>query len=948
MELLKYPDLILACYGLGPSQQSQEFLKNGKHNTVMAEITNKPAIGFSRKMTDGQESPFDGVVWGTRDAIIQNWADGSVAFEQKDVEFPTDWSINASNIVAQKYLRGALESENRERSLKTLVGRVVGQIVHWGEQDGYFSSNDERDVFQDELIALLINQKASFNSPVWFNIGVPDVPQQSSACFILAVDDTIDSILNWYVEEGKIFKGGSGSGANLSRIRSSVEEITGGGTPSGPVSFMRGADASAGTIKSGGKTRRAAKMVMLDCDHPDIEEFIWSKSREEKKARALREAGFDVGIDGVDLFSLQYQNANNSVRVSDDFMKAVETGADWDLTARTSGETIKSIKARDLFAQIAQAGWDCADPGIQFDTTINRWHTTPVSGRINGSNPCSEYVHLDNSACNLSSLNLLKFLNSEGIFDVDSFRHAVRLMITAQEILVSPSDYPTKAIGENARNFRQLGLGYTNLGALLMALGLPYDSDDARSLAGVITAVMTGEAYRTSAQIAARMGSFGAYELNKEATLAVLEAHRKSLENINASEAVPASLLAAAVEVWGNALRFAQQDGVRNAQVTVLAPTGTISFMMDCDTTGVEPDLGLKKTKTLVGGGTITTVNQTIPRALEKLGYDVIQSGEIVECIENSGSVLQAPHLKEEHLSVFACSMGENYIEPMGHVLMMSAVQPFLSGAISKTVNLPQSATVDDVEKLYFKAWETGVKAVAIYRDNCKVAQPLSVDGESKIDPISAAAENLLSGAMRPQREKLPRTRSSKTFEFRVADCKGFVTVGEYVDGRPGEIFIRVSKQGSTLAGIMDAFAMAVSHGLQYGVPIEAYVSAFVGMRFEPAGITDDPDLRIASSLIDYLFRRLAVEYLSPSRRSSLNIFTTGERTQPTLPGVEEAAVASAQEVEILPDPPTNLIEEESVTIVYDAPFCMQCGTGMRRSGSCFTCQSCGTTSGCS
>ncbi|MEG3586851.1 MAG: vitamin B12-dependent ribonucleotide reductase [Actinomycetota bacterium] len=917
-------------------------------NVLMTEKKNSPAIGFSRRITDGENNPFDGVVWGNRDAVIQNWTDGSIAFEQKDVEFPESWSINASNIVSQKYFRGAIESEEREASLKSLVGRVVGQIVEWGEDEGYFASGNERDVFHDELIALLIRQKASFNSPVWFNIGVPETPQQSSACFILAVDDTIDSILNWYVDEGKIFKGGSGSGANLSRIRASVEEISGGGTPSGPVSFMRGADASAGTIKSGGKTRRAAKMVMLDIDHPDIDQFIWSKSWEEKKERVLREAGFDVGIDGEDLFSLQYQNANNSVRVSDEFMEAVEKDLDWELTARTTGETIKSVKAQDLFAQISRAAWECADPGIQFDTTINRWHTTPVSGRINGSNPCSEYVHLDNSACNLSSLNLLSFLDVDGTFDVDGFRHAVRVMITAQEILVTPSHYPTESIGENARNFRQLGLGYTNLGALLMALGLPYDSDDARSLAAVITAVMTGEAYRTSAQIAARMGAFGAYELNREATLSVLEAHRKSIDDINVSEAVPASLLAAAVEVWGNAIRFAEQNGVRNAQVTVLAPTGTISFMMDCDTTGVEPDLGLKKTKTLVGGGTITTVNQTIPRALEKLGYDAIQREEIIEWIEKFGSIIKAPHLKEEHLSVFACSMGDNFIEPFGHIQMMSAVQPFLSGAISKTVNLPQSATVEDVQNLYLEAWKVGLKAVAIYRDNCKVAQPLSVDGQAKDSLIADAAKTLLSEVTRPQRERLPRSRSSKTFEFRVADCKGFVTVGEYSDGRPGEIFIRVSKQGSTLAGIMDAFAMAVSHGLQYGVPIEAYVSAFVGMRFDPAGITDDPELRIASSLIDYLFRRLAVEYLSLSRRSSLNIYTSGERTQPTLPGIEEAAMISAQEVDILPDPPSAHMVAEKIQIDYDAPFCMQCGTGMQRSGSCFTCQSCGTTSGCS
>lgn len=913
----------------------------------MKEVNDSPSIGFSRRLTDGERTPFDLVKWDTRDVAITNWQDGSIAFEQKNVEFPVNWSVNASNIVSQKYFWGAEDSEERETSLKDLLNRVVNQIVNWGEREGYFASIDEKSVFAEELTALLVLQKASFNSPVWFNIGVPDVPQQSSACFILSVEDTIDSILNWYVEEGKIFKGGSGSGANLSRIRASVEEISGGGTPSGPVSFMRGADASAGTIKSGGTTRRAAKMVMLDIDHPDIEEFIWAKATEENKARVLTDAGFDMGIDGKDLFSLQYQNANNSVRVTDEFMEAVSKDNDWDLKARTTGKVVKTVRARELFEQIAKASWECADPGIQFDTTINRWHTTPVSGRINGSNPCSEYVHLDNSACNLSSLNLLSFLTDDNEFDVDGFRHAVRIMITAQEILVSPSDYPTETIGQNARKFRQLGLGYTNLGALLMALGLAYDSEDARSLAAVITAIMTGEAYKTSAQIAARLEPFEGYELNKEAMLAVLNSHREAISNITINEAVHPALHAAAVEVWGNVIRFAELNGVRNAQVSVLAPTGTISFMMDCDTTGVEPDLGLKKTKTLVGGGTMSIVNQTIPRALETLGYDLIQRDEIIECIEKTGSVKEAPHLKEEHLKVFACSMGDNWIEPMGHIQMMAAVQPFLSGAISKTVNLPQTATVSDVQDLYQAAWETGIKAVAIYRDNCKVAQPLTVDSPEENLSVEIA-RSVGSDVIRPRRERLPRSRSSKTFEFRVADCKGFVTVGEYNDGRPGEIFIRVSKQGSTLAGIMDAFAMAVSHGLQYGVPLDAYVSAFVGMRFEPAGITDDPELRIASSLIDYLFRRLAVEYLPLSRRQSLNIVTTDERTQPTLPGIEEVAEASAKQVNIFPDPPSKEIDVEDSHLSYDAPFCMQCGTGMQRSGSCFTCQSCGSTSGCS
>ena len=918
----------------------------------MNEENQIPSIGFSRRRTSGDSSPYAEIDWELREARIMNWSDGSIAFQQDNVEFPSGWSATASNIVSQKYFRGENGTLERESSLKDLIDRVVHQISQWGKEDNYFANDEEREVFVDELKYLLVNQYASFNSPVWFNIGVPDTPQQSSACFILSVDDTMDSILQWYVDEGRIFKGGSGAGVNLSRVRGSTEKIAGGGTPSGPVSFMRGADASAGTIKSGGKTRRAAKMVILDVDHPDVEEFIDSKVREEEKARVLRAAGFDVGLDGRDLFSLQYQNANNSVRVSDEFMEAVEGDLDWELVARTTGEVTKTVSARELFRKIADAAWKCADPGVQFDSTINKWHTTPISGRINGSNPCSEYMHLDDSACNLSSLNLLSFLNEDADFDVDGFRHAVRLMISAQEMLVSHSHYPTEKIRDNAGRFRQLGLGYTNLGALLMALGISYDSDEARSFAATITAVMTGEAYRTSVQIAARLGSFEGFELNREAMLSVFEMHRDAVTQIQASEVVPAALTAAAVEVWENVLRFAGHDGVRNAQVTVLAPTGTISFMMDCDTTGVEPELALKKTKTLVGGGTLSIVNQTVVRALENLGYSLEQREEILSHIDDCGSAKEAPHLKEEHLDVFACSMGDHVIKPHGHVKMMAAVQPFLSGAISKTANLTHDASVEDIEALYMDAWKLGVKALAVYRDNCKVAQPLSADTDTSPSSLVSAAESVVSSLGHPQRERLPRSRSSRTFEFRVADCKGFVTVGEYEDGRPGEIFIRVSKQGSTLAGIMDAFAMAISHGLQYGVPLDAYARAFVGMRFEPAGITDDPDLRIASSLIDYLFKRLSVEYLSPEQRAQMNIFTTGERIQPTLPGIEEAAVDTVQGVDIKPDPPSGdgFVEgkEFQAPFKVDAPFCMQCGVPMGRSGSCYTCQSCGNTSGCS
>jgi ribonucleoside-diphosphate reductase alpha chain len=799
---------------------------------------------------------------------------------------------------------------------------------------------------------------------VWFNIGVEGVPQQASACFILSVDDKMDSILNWYVEEGTIFKGGSGAGINLSRIRSSKEFLKGGGTASGPVSFMRGADASAGTIKSGGKTRRAAKMVILNVDHPDIEEFIWCKSREEKKARALRDAGFDMDLDGADITSIQYQNANNSVRVTDDFMQAVVDDTDWHLRAVHDGAIVKTIRARDLMRQISQATWECADPGMQFDTTINHWHTACNTGRINGSNPCSEYMHIDNSACNLASINLLHYLGEDGVFDINAYKHTIEIMFTAQEILVGNADYPTVPIGDNSRKFRQLGLGYANLGALLMALGLPYDSDEGRALAGAITSLMTGHAYATSARTASRMGAFAGYAENSEHMLRVLGQHRAAAATID-EELVPPALLSAAQQSWDAACELAAEVGVRNSQATVLAPTGTIGLMMDCDTTGVEPDLGLVKMKKLVGGGTMSIVNQTIPRALTKLGYADAQIEEIVAYINENMSILGAPHIKAEHIPVFACSMGDNTIHYSGHIRMMGAVQPFISGAISKTVNMPEDVSVEEVEKLHIEAWQLGIKAVAIYRDNCKVAQPLSASkkDDDEIDPVAGATEVIERVVEKivyqPIRQKLPRTRVSRTFEFRVADCKGFVTVGQYEDGRPGEIFVRVSKQGSTLAGIMDAFAISVSHGLQYGVPLRSFIEAFTGMRFEPAGMTDDPDIRIANSLMDYLFRRMAIEYLSPEERAELNILTTSERMQPTLPGVDDA-IETRQGSEMPVDPPsiesvTTLLTETQTTMVrevkttnHDAPMCMQCGVTMQRAGSCHACPSCGTTSGCS
>ena len=930
----------------------------------MALAPEQAGIGIRRHYTSADTHPFDQVGWERRDARISNWKTGEVAFEQLGVEFPLGWSLNATNIVAQKYFRGTPDTDEREWSLKQVADRVADTITEWGIRDGYFVTDEEAEAFRAELKFIIITQRAAFNSPVWFNIGVEGVPQQASACFILSVDDKMDSILNWYVEEGTIFKGGSGAGINLSRIRSSKEFLKGGGTASGPVSFMRGADASAGTIKSGGKTRRAAKMVILNVDHPDIEEFIWCKSREEKKARALRDAGFDMDLDGIDITSIQYQNANNSVRVTDEFMQAVVDDTDWHLRAVHDGAIVKTIRARDLMRQISQASWECADPGMQFDTTINHWHTACNTGRINGSNPCSEYMHIDNSACNLASINLLHYLGEDGVFDIEAYKHTIEIMFTAQEILVGNADYPTVPIGDNSRKFRQLGLGYANLGALLMALGLPYDSDEGRALAGAITSLMTGHAYATSARTASRMGPFAGYAENSEHMLRVLGQHRAAAATID-EELVPPALLSAAQQSWDTACELAAEVGVRNSQASVLAPTGTIGLMMDCDTTGVEPDLGLVKMKKLVGGGTMSIVNQTIPRALTKLGYTDAQMDEIVAYINENMSILGAPHIKAEHIPVFACSMGDNIIHYTGHIRMMGAVQPFISGAISKTVNMPEDVSVEEVEKIHIEAWQLGIKAVAIYRDNCKVAQPLSASkkDDDEIDPVAGATEVIERVVEKivyqPIRQKLPRTRVSRTFEFRVADCKGFVTVGEYEDGRPGEIFVRVSKQGSTLAGIMDAFAISVSHGLQYGVPLRSFIEAFTGMRFEPAGMTDDPDIRIANSLMDYLFRRMAIEYLSPEERAELNILTTSERMQPTLPGVDEG-IETRQGSEMPVDPPSiesvsTLLTDTQTTLVrevkttnHDAPMCMQCGVTMQRAGSCHACPSCGTTSGCS
>jgi ribonucleoside-diphosphate reductase alpha chain len=904
----------------------------------------RDGLTFKRYFTRDGVHPYDEIEWEHRDAVIPNYKDGGNAFEQRDVEFPVAWSQNATNIVAQKYFRGPLNTPERESSVRQLVGRVVDTITGWGRKDGYFATDHDARVFAEELSHLLVTQKASFNSPVWFNLGVPNTSQQCSACFILAVDDQISSILNWYAEEGVIFKGGSGSGINLSTLRSSKERVNGGGTASGPVSFMRGADASAGTIKSGGKTRRAAKMVILNVDHPDVHDFIWCKAREEQKARALRDAGFDMDLDGLDSYSIQYQNANNSVRVTDEFMKAYEQDQDWKLKAVLSGETVETVRARALMREVAEAAWECADPGMQYDTTINEWHTCPATGRINASNPCSEYMHLDNSACNLASLNLMKFLDAEGGFDVKAFRRAVDVVFTAQEIIVGNSDYPTEKIAENARAFRQLGLGYANLGALLMARGLAYDSDGGRAWAGAITALMTGQAYRTSARIAEVMGPFDGYEPNADAMLRVIRKHRAAADEID-GDAVPEALLSAAKQSWDDAIAFGTKHGFRNAQATVLAPTGTIGLMMDCDTTGIEPELALVKTKKLVGGGTMQFVNQTVPRALERLGYAPEEVEDVVAYIAEHNSVAEAPHLRPEHHPVFHTAMGDQPIHYMGHVRMMAAAQPFISGAISKTVNMPEHVTVEEVEQLFVESWKLGLKAVAIYRDNCKVAQPLSADKKkAKAAPEPAELAT-------PVRKRLPQSRPSVTTKFEVGDAEGYITASSYPDDGIGEIFLKTSKQGSTLSGITDAFSIAISIGLQYGVPLETYVSKFINMKFEPSGMTNDPDIRFASSIVDYVFRRLALDHLPEDKREGLGIRSIEER--------RETAAAEAAErmgTVVIPEPP-EVEAPQAVPVevakaapahAADAPLCYSCGSKMQPAGSCYVCPSCGSTSGCS
>jgi len=910
-------------------------------------------LGHRRLFTQPKTKGYDALKWIKTDSIIVNPMLGKPVFEQKDVEFPEGWSLNAINIVAQKYFTGTPGTKTRESSLRHLIDRVVDTVARQGLQEGYFESSDEVEDFTQELKYVLATQRAAFNSPVWFNIGVPSRAQQASACFILAAEDTMPAILNWYKEEGMIFKGGSGSGINLSNIRSSVEKLgKSAGTASGPLSFMRGADASAGAIKSGGKTRRAAKMVILNSDHPDILEFIWCKAIEERKARALQEFGFDMSLDGKDSFSVQYQNANNSMRVSDDFMIAVENDADWDLKAVTSGAVVKTIKARDLFRQFAEAAWECADPGMQFDTTINDWHTTPNAGRINGSNPCSEYMHLDNSACNLSSINLLKYLNDDFSFDIEAFKHTVELMFTAQEILVGYSEYPTENINKNARAYRELGLGYANLGALLMAQGLPYDSDDGRAQAAAITALMTGHAYATSARMARRVGPFAGFHKDQEGMIRVLKKHRKAVSEIDAS-LVAEDLLSAAASSWDEAVELGQLYGVRNSQASVLAPTGTIGLMMDCDTTGIEPDLGLVKVKKLVGGGTMHIVNQTVPRALTALGYTKKQNDEIIAYIDVEKTITGAPHLKPEHRAVFACSMGDNSIHYLGHVKMMSAVQPFLSGAISKTVNMPEDATVEDIEQLHIDAWKLGLKAVAVYRDNCKVGQPLSMAKKEGAEekPVASSIEDkiIVKGTVR---RLLPKRRTSSTYKFHIADLSGFFTVSEYEDGTPGELFINVSKQGSTLSGLMDSFAISVSHGLQYGVPLKSYVKTLRGTSFAPAGITDDVEIRTASSITDYIIRRLALDYLSFDDRLELGLASLDDmpdlQTSLLVEQTTDDQPTQASQQIVAPSLVEFSAETSKKSADDTAPLCYSCGNQTQRSGSCYVCTSCGSTTGCS
>ncbi|HKG37021.1 MAG TPA: vitamin B12-dependent ribonucleotide reductase [Solirubrobacterales bacterium] len=945
------------------------------HKTAaQSQETTLRGLAVERRFTREGVHPFDEIEWETRDAVIGDPADP--AFEQRGVEFPKTWSQNATNIVAQKYFRGQLGSDDRETSVRQMVTRVAGRIAEAGREAGYFATPADADAFEAELTSILVNQNAAFNSPVWFNVGWREPgKEQASACFILSVEDDMESILAWNTKEGVIFKGGSGSGINLSKIRGSMEPLSKGGTASGPVSFMRGADSWAGAIKSGGGTRRAAKMVVLDIDHPDIEDFISCKAKEEEKAAALREAGFDMRIDGSGFSSVQFQNANNSVRVTDEFMQAVEGDADWELTARTDGSVIKRLPARELMNRVADAAWRCADPGVQYDTTINRWHTNPNTGPITASNPCSEYMSIDDSACNLASLNLMKFRRDDGRFDVADFEHAVDIVFLAQEILVGFSSYPTEEITRNARDFRQLGLGYANLGALLMSDGLPYDSDEGRNVAAAITALMTGRAYRKSAEIADAMGPYEGYAVNREAHNGVMRMHRDASREIGET-GLKGELLESAQRAWDEAVELGEEHGYRNAQATVLAPTGTISFLMDCDTTGIEPDFSLVKFKELVGGGQMTIVNRSVPLALQTLGYSQEEVDQIDAWIAEKGTILGAPGLKDEHLPVFDVAVGERAISHTGHIDMMAATQPFISGAISKTVNLPQSATVADIADAYTRGWKGGLKALAIYRDGSKTAQALRTDAQEEKEAVADLAE----AAGEPVRRKMPRERESITHKFSIAGHEGYITAGKYEDGSVGEIFLTdIGKEGSTLRGMMNAFATAISLGLQYGVPLEVFVKKFSYMRFDPEGITGNPEIPFAKSMPDYIMRWLASRFIEDlDDLEDLGILTPEVRARKEAQqalfseeghegnggngsnghsnggngnggdGAPEAKPASGQGVPaaaaLTESPPVVPAKMSGMDL---GPACEQCGGMMQRTGSCYTCSSCGNNTGC-
>ncbi len=917
------------------------------------ELSEGPGLTVTRRFTREGVHPFDEVQWEKRSAVIGN-EKGETVFEQKEVEIPASWSQMATNVVVSKYFRGPLGTPRRETSVRQVISRVCDTIANWGREGGYFATEQDAQAFQDELTHLVLHQKMSFNSPVWFNIGVAGTRPQASACFINSVEDTMESILGLVKTEGMLFKFGSGTGTNLSPLRSSMEQLGGGGTASGPVSFMKGFDAFAGVIKSGGTTRRAAKMVILNADHPDVEEFVTCKVSEERKAWALIEAGYDSSFTGEAYASVFFQNSNNSVRVTDEFMRAVADDREWHLHAVTdSNRVVKTMKARELMRLMAESAWQCGDPGIQFDTTINDWHTSANSGRINASNPCSEYMYLDDSACNLASLNLMKFLNDDGSFDVESYRHAVHMTITAQEILVGSASYPTERIGRNSEDFRPLGLGYANLGAVLMARGVPYDSPQGRDLAACVTAIMTGEAYAQSARMAREVGPFNGFAVNRQPMLRVIAKHREAAYNIPGDHVEP-ELATAARRAWDEAHELGAKHGYRNGQATVLAPTGTIGFMMDCDTTGVEPDIALVKYKKLVGGGMLKIVNQTVPLALQRLGYGDTAVADIAAHIDANDTIEKAPALRDEDLAVFDCAFtpqnGSRSIAWQGHVRMMSAVQPFLSGAISKTVNMPNEATVDDIEQAYIDGWKLGLKALAIYRDGSKRSQPMA----TSMDKTTGHTVQIVE---RPLRKRLPAERNALTHRFEVGGHEGYITVGLYADGQPGEIFLKMAKEGSTVSGLMDAFATAVSLALQYGVPLQALVDKLSHTRFDPQGFTKNPEVPIAKSLMDYIFRWMASRFMPQEDRDRLGIIRRDVEAAPA-PVVGSMAAAASSTTASATGGVSGPAAARAITPMdghvgafvnqEDAPSCSECGSLMVRSGACYKCHNCGATSGCS